>query len=476
MQRIGTLALLALASCAGPKQQTVDAPPVVAVSDPNVVTLESALDNRYVPARDQREVIARLRVDTRPLERARRPALNLALAVDTSGSMRGDAIDNARAAALALVDALDDGDRLSVVAFHSGVQVLLPSTAVDAGNRADIKRAISAMEARGTTALAQGLARALSEARTGQLAEGVNRVVLLSDGVPNDENPVRALADNARQHGIAITSLGLGLDYNETLLADVSQRSGGTFHYVEKSDQVAEVFEGEIVRMGRTVARNLSLGLMPGPGVQIVEVIGMNAGRSGRAMHVALGNLSEGEQRDVFVKLAVDGRRDGATVELMDAVLTFQDAVVNAGSLRREVFVSAVATEDAATLEKGVNADIVRDALRADLAGAVVRAIASARAGNLPRAERLLVTSESRARQAADRYDDDSFAAQADEMIELKTSLPSIVPRVQATPTPAPRPRPAPAVETLSTDAPAAVRRNHDRAMGTLNRPRSRAR
>lgn len=480
MQRLSILTCLGLAACGAPtKKEIVEPPPpVIAASDPGVVVLEGTLGNRFVRADSEQELLVRLRVDTKELERANRPRINLALAIDTSGSMEGDAIVHARNAASEIVDALHDGDVLSVVAFNSGAQTLVPSTPITADNRAALKQAIGTMKARGTTAMAQGLSQAFAQAHAGRVSDGVNRIVLLSDGVPNDEGQLAALADQSRQHGIAITALGLGVDYNETLLADISQRSGGTFHYVEKSEQVAEVFETEIVRLERQVARNLHLQMNPGPGVRITEVVGHQAGQSGRGAFVQLGNLSSGEHRDVYVRLAVRGRGAGAAVELLDVVLSFQDAVANAGSLTRDVFLSARATGNEAELEEHVNHEIIKEAMRAQLAAVVVQAIASARAGNLPAAEQLLMANAPVARKAAETFGDASFAAQADEMIELKGSLPSIAPQPVAPPVaPDGADEPAPAVaEEAPGNAPAAVRRHHDRAMETIARPKYRAR
>ena len=98
------------------------------VEDPGVVVLEGDLGNAYVVAGEASEVVSRLRIETRALTNARRPPINLALVVDTSGSMDGEPIADARAASLELLRALRPQDRLSVIAFHSETEILLPST------------------------------------------------------------------------------------------------------------------------------------------------------------------------------------------------------------------------------------------------------------------------------------------------------------------------------------------------------------
>src|SRR5690606_23751305 len=110
------------------------------------------------------------------------------LVVDTSGSMEGDAIVQARTAALTLLGDLRDGDVLSVVTFGSAPQVLVPAAVLDPQVRTRIRADIERMEATGTTDLAGGLSTGLEQVRSQARAGEINRIVLVSDGVPNDES------------------------------------------------------------------------------------------------------------------------------------------------------------------------------------------------------------------------------------------------------------------------------------------------
>ncbi|MCB9749068.1 MAG: VWA domain-containing protein [Myxococcales bacterium] len=303
--------------------------PVVAepARDPELLQLAVQSARASVPTAGA-ELLVRVRVDTRELPDATRPPVNLGLVIDTSSSMAGDGITGAREAALELLDALREGDRLSVVTFGSRARALVPSTRIDARSRGDVRAAIEALEPSGTTALAEGLQTGLAEVFQHQVQGAINRVVLLSDGVPNDGAQIPALADSASARGVSITALGLGLEVDESVLAVLAQRSGGRFHYLESSTEVAAVFSEEVLRMQRVVGRNMALSLSPGPGVRVIEVVGTPMNPTGRGATVSLGDLSEGETRDVFVKVQVDAHREGATVELLDARLDFDDMVV----------------------------------------------------------------------------------------------------------------------------------------------------
>lgn len=481
----GTLAMtLASTGCTGATKKNIAAPttidpvPASAVAapaqDPMLITLEGALGNRYVPAVHATDIMARLRIDTKTLADENRPPVNLAVAIDTSGSMEGDAMTHARDAAIQLLTQLEDGDRLAVIAFHSTSEVIVPSTELTDGNKDAIAEQIRGMKAMGTTDMAGGLSLALQQLSAHRADDRISRLVLLSDGVPNDEAPIIPLAQNAQNGGITITALGLGLDYNETLLANVAQRSGGSFHYVEEPNMVAGVFRDEVLRLKRLVAQQMTLILNPGPGVTIHEVIGHQIQRATpRIVHVHLGDFSEGAPRDVIVRLSAGSHRDGVNVELLDGILSFTDAVNNAGAFQRRVFLSARSTGDAVVLESGRNSEIAESVESARAAMATIDAVANARAGNLIEAQRILDVATPNLRAIADKSSNARLSAQVDEMVRLRSALPSLS---GAQPTPSSMRHsiasgPVDTAEDMTASeplAPATVRAVHGNAVKTL--------
>ncbi len=386
--------------------------------DPELMQLRAAPVREALPTAGG-ELIVRLRVDTRALPDSTRPPVNLALVIDTSSSMAGDGIEGARAAALELLSAMREGDRLSVVSFGSRARLVVPSTRVDASSRGELKTAIEGLEPSGTTALTEGLNAGLNQVFTHEVQGGINRVVLLSDGVPNDGGQVAALAQSAAGRGVSITALGLGLEFDETLLAALAQRSGGRFHYLESSDQVAAVFTDEVLRMQRVVGRNLALTLAPGPGVQIREVLGTPTSQASRGVVTSLGDLSEGETRDVFVKLQVGEHREGATVELLDARLEFDDMVKNSGRHAREDFVSARATDDEAALERGLDLELRSASERALAATAIVGAVAAMRANQPAQARVQLKAARARIEPLLERAPQAERGALEEQLAEI---------------------------------------------------------
>jgi Ca-activated chloride channel family protein len=407
--------------------------------DPEAIDLAGALGNRFVRAGEGNEIVARLHVSAHEVRGAHRPPINLALVVDTSGSMEGAPIEDAREATRALLGQLSSGDRLAVIAFHSHTEVLLPSTQLDGHNLSELQTRIDAMVAQGTTDLHGGLTAGIEEVIRHWDPNGVNRVVLLSDGVPNEPSGIEAMAQAAGERGIAITALGLGVDYDETLLGAVAQRSGGRFHAVEESSAVASVFRDEVLRLVRTVARTASIDLSPGPGVRIEGVVGPAFTTNGTSVHVEIGDLAEGEERDILVRLHADARRSGATVELMDAVLRFDDAVEGAGRLERRVFLGARSTDTEADIAGGRDESVERDAARLMAAEVTVRAIAMAREGELEEARRVLAAATAEMERYASLESDAEMSQRASSMRVLDGYLPSVAPSSDAPSAPAPQ-------------------------------------
>jgi hypothetical protein len=133
----------------------------------------------------------------------------------------------------------------------------------------------------------------------------------------------------------------------------------------------------------------------------------------------------------VVVPLKVVGRRDGATVELMDATLTFEDATAGAGALRRTGFAKVHADADGEAVEKSVKVAIELARARARAAGATLDAIAHARAADLTGALAILDAALAQARDAASRSGDAELTATIERMEILRADLPELAAAAQ---------------------------------------------
>ena len=445
-----------------PTQVVQETPEAPAEQVQAIVGVDASLSQSAFVADEGASFVARVRIDPEALEGLPKPPVSVALVLDTSGSMAGEPLEKAKAAALEFVDALGDDDRVALVVFHSIVETPVALRTLADGGREAVREAIAGLQATGTTELATGLATGLAQVRQG-LSQGAARVVLLSDGRPNDGAPIFPTVDQAAAQGITVTALGLGLEYDEDLLGKIAQKTGGKFHFAESPDQVAQLFRDEVLALQRIVGRGAHMRIAPGPGVKIERVLGPahSDGRTGFLIQV--GDLVELEERDVFVLLQSEGHRAGANIEVLDVHLTFQDALSQQARVER-AFVSARAIESADAIER--DAEVELGTARALAADDALAAMALARGGELREAKKRAALAIARAKRDAVRFDDDLLRRRVEQLGDLKEALPGLVPpraprMAGGRPRPATEPRPAPVGGGLA-------KRSHASAMADL--------
>ncbi|MDX6393754.1 MAG: Ca-activated chloride channel, partial [Streptosporangiaceae bacterium] len=154
-----------------------------------------------------------------------RPPLNLALVLDRSGSMAmGKKMPFAREASAFAVQQLLADDRVSVTTFDDRVEVIVPGG--PAADKPEIVRRIGHVQPRGSTDLHGGWAEGARQAEAARVDGGLNRVLLLSDGLANvgvtDPNTIATEARGLAARGVGTTTLGVGDSYNEDLLESMA--------------------------------------------------------------------------------------------------------------------------------------------------------------------------------------------------------------------------------------------------------------
>ncbi len=245
-----------------------------------------------------------------------RVPVNVSFVLDRSGSMKGEKIERVRRATATALDLLDAQDILSVVIFDHRTEVLIPAAPVQ--NRRDLQEKISSIRDAGGTKIAPALEKALQEIEKAGRS-GIRRLVLLTDGQTENEKECLLRAEQAGQQGVPITALGVGNDWNEDLLIDMANRSGGTADYIAHADTIVEYFQNTVQRAQATAIQNVSVTLRLVQGVtpravwQVIPLIENLGYRpiSDRDVSVPLGDLETSQGRTLLIELLVDPRPVG---------------------------------------------------------------------------------------------------------------------------------------------------------------------
>jgi Ca-activated chloride channel family protein len=270
--------------------------------------LDAHLDVDMLAVETDDEVTVMLElVAPAPRHEAPRVPATVQVVLDRSGSMAGERLDAARAALAELVDRLDPADRFGLVAFDDDVQVVVPAGPVI--DKAHTRAAVQAIGPGGTTNLSGGLLRGIQEARRAAGPGGAT-LLLLSDGFANagvtDPDRLAGVAATARSHGVTVSTIGIGLGYDETLLAAVARGGQGTHAFAPDGDGAGAVVAGEVAGLLSKTVQAASLIVRPRGTVQTVTIwndLPSTAVENG--VMIELGDLWAGEQRKLVLSFVV---------------------------------------------------------------------------------------------------------------------------------------------------------------------------
>jgi len=187
-----------------------------------------------------------------------RPPINLGIVIDRSTSMQGQRLDQVRSATLGILKGLDPRDTASIVAFSDRAEVVVsPAQAKDF---AVARARLSLLQAGGGTELGQGLETGLKQLQASFTREGVNQLILLTDGrTYGDEELCLKIAEHASAHGITIHGMGIGADWSDRLIDQIASLTGGAVHFLENPRSVGEFLQAVFEKMGRVLASRVRL-------------------------------------------------------------------------------------------------------------------------------------------------------------------------------------------------------------------------
>src|SRR5664279_5439681 len=241
-------------------------------------------------------------------QKLKRTPLNLAVVLDRSGSMTGAKIEKARQAAMGLVDQLAPGDIFSLIAYSDRAEVLVPAQELE--DKEAVKSQISHIRPDGSTALYAGVDLGATQIQRRLSSRRINRVILLSDGLanvgPSSTQDLRQLGRALSERGISVSTIGVGDDYNENLMAGLAEASDANYYYVKDTERLPEIFAKELSELVTVAAREVRIEIVCPKGVKPIDFIGRTEVFSGQHASVQLSQLAIEQNRFLFLRCLVN--------------------------------------------------------------------------------------------------------------------------------------------------------------------------
>jgi Ca-activated chloride channel family protein len=253
-----------------------------------------------------------------------------------------------------------------------------------------LREKIQGIRADGSTALYSGVKLGADQIGEFLSAKRINRVILLSDGLanvgPSLPRELRRLGGELSERGISVTTIGVGDDYNEDLMAALAESSDANYYYVKDTEKLPEIFAKELGEMLAVAARDVRIEIICPDGVRPLGFIGRPEKFESQKASVSLSQFTTGQNRYLFLRCIVNGNKP----EVARVKVNYTDEL-NGGTVEVADDVAKIRfTEDRDVADKSVNGAVVAQKEIMLTAVAKDEAMAEADAGNYKQAATIL--------------------------------------------------------------------------------------
>jgi Ca-activated chloride channel family protein len=276
----------------------------------SVMQIASTWNREYYPIWGAEKAFLLLELKGQGGHQTDRAPMNIALVLDRSGSMDGSPLHYSKKACQFVVDQMGSQDLLSLVAFDDEITTVFQPQNVT--HKDMMKLHIEKIQSGGSTNLSGGLLQGIQHVMQHRKEGMVNRVILLSDGHANsgitDRTKLSAIAKEYGEMGIGLTMMGVGNGFDEELLENLADNGNGNFYYIEKADDIPDIFAKELEGLCAVVAQNVQLALTPQEGVTLTGIFGYKPSEVDGKISLHVGDLFHQELKSILLEFNFDNQ------------------------------------------------------------------------------------------------------------------------------------------------------------------------
>jgi Ca-activated chloride channel family protein len=298
--------------------------------------------------------------------------------------------------------------------------------------RAAIMSTLSELSADGATNMSDALNLAIGRARHAPSSHPVRRVVMISDGRATaghtSTHTLAQIAENGTQFGVQVTSLGVGLDYDEDTLNALAVRSSGRLYHLSDPREMAGIIKSELNLLDKTMATNAAIEIVAAPGVQLIAADGVRSSwGQNRSLRVPLGTMFSGQRREVLVRFRMTGDLVEGSAPIVSTRLHFDDPSDGGIARVQEVVVRATLTHDMSMVREHQNHEVQAIIAMQEASTMAAQARSDVSSGNFDEADVQLARAETklreRAQHAKSKKDQARITAAADSVAQNRRAV-----------------------------------------------------
>jgi len=237
------------------------------------------------------------------------PATDFAIVLDTSGSMQEDRkLGFAKQALEQFLNMLRPQDNISMVSFNTYANVDLHLTSADGGAKERARSIVRNFTANGSTNMSEGLVKALQELKSGSAPR--KKIVLLSDGQANvgimDPAGLAEIAKRAVAQEVVLSTVGMGVDFNEVLLTNLADHGMGEYAFLESTSELDQVLARYISSLRNLYAQRSEVVVRVSSGVELIDASGYPMDRrADGAIVIPTAGIVSGTERNFMLTFKV---------------------------------------------------------------------------------------------------------------------------------------------------------------------------